>query len=73
MNTKNKSDDITNDNDNIDNNSFYWYDDINSLAINNNKTMNNKIGINTNTNFKSQGFTLKSKYNINKPIFHLKL
>ena len=43
-----------------------------SLEINN-KTMNNKIGINTNTNFKSQGFTLKSKYNMNKPIFHLKL
>jgi hypothetical protein len=44
-----------------------------SLEINNNKTMNNKIGINASTNFKKEGFTLKSKYNMNKPISHLKL
>ena len=72
-NTKNKSDDITNDNDNIDNISFYSNDDIKSLEINNNKTMHNKIGINTNTKFKNEGFTLKSKFNMNKHIFHLKL
>ena len=39
--------------------------------------MNNKIGINTNTNFKNEGFSLKSKFNknkqINKHIIHLKL
>ena len=43
LNTKNKSDDITKDNNNIDNISFYSNDDINSLAINDNKTMNNKL------------------------------
>ena len=76
-NNKNKSDDISNDVDNIDNISFYSNDNIKSLEINNNKIMNNKIGINTNTNFKNEGFSLKSKFNmnkqINKHIIHLKL
>ena len=44
-----------------------------SLEINNNKTMNKNIGINKNTNLKNERFTLKSKFNMNKHIFHLKL
>ena len=35
--------------------------------------MNKNIGINKNTNLKNERFTLKSKFNMNKHIFHLKL
>ena len=73
LNNKNKLDDITNDNDSIDNISFYSNYNIKSLEINNNKTMNNKIGINNNINFKNEGFNLKSRFNMNKHIIHLKL